>query len=315
MNCFRTAVLTGATGFIGSALARRLVDEGIKVYGIVRTNSSCNSLLEIMPGVEKIQVQSFKTEELKSIFSGIPVDIVFNLASYGVNQQHRDPKIMLEGNVDLVANLLLSLRDSVIKKFIHVGSCSEYGNLLKKDVLFEGDPIKPVSLYGAAKAASSIYGNALAINLGIPFVTLRLFGVYGVGENHFRLIPYLIHKLSQTKPVDLTPGDQVRDFLYIDDVIDALIAAAQSEKLALYSIFNVCSGHPTRIRDVAEAVADTIGRSRNLLLFGKRPHRQDEPMVVVGDNSRFIEATNWRPRITLAEGISKMVNASKVCIL
>lgn len=314
MNNIKTALVTGVTGFIGSALVRRLVSERVKVFCIVRTAGRDYSSLEGLPGVELINIKSFRKEEISKSLAGIRTDIVINLASYGVSQEDLDPEIMIEGNVNVVTSLLLATADWSLKKFIHTGSCSEYGES-PGESLTENHSLQPTSLYGAAKAASVIYGNAFAIRLGIPFITLRLFGVYGVGEGRSRLVPFLIDCLKKDKPVNLTYGEQVRDFLYIDDVINAYVLAARSSGIVQNTVYNVCSGRPTRVRDVAEAVADIMKKPKELLLFGNRPYRPDESMYIVGDNTQFCKATDWKPEVTLYEGIRKMIEAANDVVL
>lgn len=303
---FKSALITGGTGFIGTALINRLIQEKIKVYSIVRFNSNREETQK--KDVNYIFVESFKEDELKKKLAGLDVDMVFNLASYGVNPKDRDSHEMVTGNINVLSNLLLSLQKSSLNRFIHIGSCSEYGAPEKTAQSIDEDQrLHPQSLYGAAKAAAYIYGNTLAKILDIPFVALRLFGVYGIGERPYRLIPYIINKLMKNEPVDLTGGEQVRDFLYIEDVIGAIITAAVSKKIIFYQPYNVCSGQGIKIREVGHMVAENMGKSEDLLLWGERPYRIDEPMWLVGNNQRFIQATDWYPSINLKEGINRMV--------
>jgi nucleoside-diphosphate-sugar epimerase len=174
--------------------------------------------------------------------------------------------------------------------------------------LTEEDPLFPVSLYGAAKACSHVYGAAFAKLRNIPFCTLRLFGVFGPGEASYRLIPYVISHLRRDTPVDLTGGEQLRDLLYVDDVVEALLLAAKSDALPSGSSYNICSGQGVSIRRVAEEVAEAMNKPKNLLRFGARPYRADEPMWLVGDNQRFRSVTGWLPRVTLRDGIGEMVS-------
>jgi nucleoside-diphosphate-sugar epimerase len=192
--------------------------------------------------------------------------------------------------------------------FVYTGSCSEYG-IPKNEgrPIVETQALHPVSLYGAAKAAAGVFGGILASQLGVPFVTLRLFGAYGPHESPERLMPYLIRHLEKDSPVDLTPGGQVRDFLFEDDVADAFIAAATSEKIRLYNSYNVCSSVPVRIREVGERIADEMGKPRDLLRWGARPYRGDEPMWLVGDFQKFTRATAWRPTTNWRDGVSRVI--------
>lgn len=308
----RSALVTGATGFIGSVLVRRLLAERIKVHCLVRGKPRERSTLDALSGAEVIEAASFQTQDLKRSLAGLSAEVVFNLASYGVHQEDRDPEELLDGNVNLVTRLLLATSDWPLKRFIHTGSCSEYGLSSSAESFFsEEAPLRPVSPYGAAKAASFMYGNALAARLAVPFFTLRLFGVFGVGEGPQRLIPYLIERLQRNEPVDLTPGEQVRDLLYVDDVAEAFLVAGRHAGLTPYEAYNVCLGRPVRVREIGEAVADAMNKPRDLLHWGRRPYRKDEPMRIVGDNRRFTEATAWRPKVSLLEGIHRMIAAAE----
>jgi len=312
MTPLRSAVVTGGTGFIGSALVRRLVVAGARVLCLMRDKPRSDASLALLRGAEVVRLSSFHASEMEGCLREFSADVIFNLASYGARQEDRDPEALLEGNVGLVARLVSAAASAAPKRFIHAGSCSEYGASLANEIFFtEAQPLRPESVYGGAKAAAEFYGNTLARWLGVAFVTLRLFGVFGVGEGPQRLIPYLINRLQVNEPVDLTPGEQVRDFLYVDDVVEAFIVAAQDNGLTPYTAYNVCSGKPVRIREIGTLVADVMQKPRSLLQWGKRPYRRDEAMWIVGDNRRFTHATAWRPRVSLPDGIRRMVVSAK----
>jgi UDP-glucose 4-epimerase len=309
MRSFRSALVTGATGFIGSALVQRLLADRVQVTCLVRSRrrllAEPNS-----PDLRIIETHSFKDAELRQRLKDVPIDVVFHLASYGVRREDRDVRHLIEGNLELLADLLIAMAESPIRRFVHAGSCSEYGFPASDGILVsEQHPLNPTSLYGAAKAASFLFGNALASDLKIPFLTLRLFGVFGTREAPRRLLPYLIRRLASDQMVDLTPGEQVRDLLYEDDVVEAFISAAEAQGLNDGAVYNVCSGCPIRVRAVGEAVAYELGKPLHLLQWGKREYRSDEPMWLVGDNRRFASATGWQPSISLPAGIRRMISA------
>lgn len=307
----RSAVVTGGTGFIGSALVRRLVADGVRVLCPVRDKPTGDAPLALLRDAEVVRLSSFHTAELERYLREFSADVIFNLASYGVRPEDRDPEALLEGNAGLVARLVSAAAGVPPRRIIHAGSCSEYGAPPSSEIaLTEAQPLQPESVYGGAKAAAELYGNALASSLAVPFVTLRLFGVFGIGEGPLRLIPYLINHLKVDEPVDLTPGEQVRDFLYLDDVVEAFVAAALEDGLTPYTAYNICSGKPVRIREVGALVADVMQKPHSLLQWGKRPYRRDEAMRIVGDNRRFTQATAWRPRVSLLGGVRRMVIAA-----
>jgi len=305
-----SALVTGATGHIGSALVRRLAADGVRVTALVRKNSPARSRLPADPRVFPMEIDSSDPRAFRQAVENAPHDVVFNLASAGVNPADREPLAMLDGNVGLLASLLAASEKTRPRRFIHTGSCSEYASAEIGRRIDETFPVEPSSLYGAAKLCASLYGAALAAERGLSFLNLRLFGVFGVGEAPHRVVPYLIARLRENQPVDLTPGGQIRDWLYVDDVVDALLEAATCPHLPASGIFNVCSGHGIAVRELAEQVADTMQKPRDLLRFGVRPYRPDETIWVVGDNRRFTETTAWRPRVPIAEGIRRMLAAS-----
>jgi UDP-glucose 4-epimerase len=306
-GAFRSALVTGSTGFLGSALVSRLLTENVEVTCLVRPQSISKTVeFASDPGFRVIE---FDGLNLESKLRGAAAEVVFHLASYGVQPGHSDLVSMVEGNVSILLRLLRAAAGWPLRRFVHTGSCSEYGYPQREGALIaETHPIGPKSLYGAAKAASVLCGNALASSLGVPFVTLRLFGAFGTREAPQRLVPYLISGLLNDQAVDLTGGEQVRDLLFEDDVVSAFLAAATSEGLKSGEVYNVCSSRPTRIREMGEIVADAVAKPRDLLHWGERPYRSDEPMWLVGDNCRFRQATGiWSPKVTLHEGVRRMV--------
>jgi nucleoside-diphosphate-sugar epimerase len=301
------ALVTGATGFIGAALSRRLASAGTRTTCVVREDSAAGSKLAGIRGISVVRVSSFEPEALRLALANVPMDVVFHLASYGVKAGQRDPVQLVEGNVRLLERLLSSLSGKPIRRFVYTGSCSEYGPAAEPERLSELHPLSPASGYGAAKAAAEARGVALAGELGIPFVPLRLFGVYGVGEAEHRLIPYLVRHLSRGETPSLTGGEQTRDLTYIEDVVEALIDAATAPRIRPPTPYNVCSGKPVQIRAVARCVATLLGKPEADLGLGRLPYRDDEPMWIVGDPRKFHEDTGWQPRVDLVDGIRRVI--------
>src|ERR1043166_4124421 len=190
MTQLRSALVTGSTGFIGGALVQRLVHEGVEVTCLVREKARPFPI-ERLSDVRVIEIPAFEGEALKSCLADVRADVVFNLAAYGVQPADRDPGLLIEGNVGMVAHLLEAVAEWPIRRFIHTGSSAEYGHAAREGVpIAEDQVLQPISPYGAAKAASVLFGAAYASHLEIPFNTLRLFGVFGAGEGPSRLVPY-----------------------------------------------------------------------------------------------------------------------------
>ena len=172
--------MTGSTGFLGSALVTRLLAENVKVTCLFRSQS-ISKAHAFADGrrICVVEAPSFETSVLQSKLAGLSAEVIFHLASYGVEQADRDIDQLVEGNVSIVLHLLRATAHWPLRRFVHTGTCSEYGYPGPRGTLIaETHSVQPRSLYGAVKAASVLCGNALASSLSIPFVTLRLFGVF-----------------------------------------------------------------------------------------------------------------------------------------
>lgn len=302
-----SVLVAGATGFIAQALFRCLETLEIPTQALVFTD---RGQLQRIPGRASFEVHEASAADNASMEEAIESaspEIVVNLAAGGVSPDERQPDNLTDGNAGLLESLLKACAKNPPRLFLHAGSCSEYGPADEGTLITENHPVTPTSKYGVAKAAASELGFSLAPELGVPMVTFRLFHVYGNGEKETRLIPDLIKRLGANKAADLTPGDQVRDFIYVDDAANAFRVAWDAAELEPYQVFNVCSGSPVTVRAVAEKVADAMEKPHDLLNFGALPKREDEEPWIVGDNAKFTGAAGWRPGVTLDEGIRRMV--------
>lgn len=303
MTAPRVAVVTGGTGFIGSALVRRLAADGAHVTCLVRRDSERAARVRDMDGVSVVPF-----DEMPG-FAAPAGSVVYNLASYGVRPDQRDPELLVEGNATLLLRLIAAAKRWSAARVVHIGSCAEYAMATAPALVTEQHPLGTGSLYGAAKAAAYLLGTAQARQLGVPMVTLRLFGTYGPGEAPHRLIPHLVSRLSRGERATLTSGEQFRDLTYVDDVVDACLAAARPNMLENLGTYNVCSGTPVKIRTVAETVARVMRRPMSDLGFGDAALRDYETAWLVGDPARFRAATDIKPQVDLEDGIRRSIAA------
>ena len=308
MTATRTALVAGATGFVGSAVARRLLADGWRVVAPVRRQSTGRHRLSGLSGLDVIEVGGYTPDELRPAFAARP-DVVFNLASAGV-AGGTDPDEIVAGNVTLALKLLRAAGEAGVKRFVHTGSCFEYAAVPAGQRMSESSPAVPWSVYGAAKLASVHLARTTAVMFKVPLVVLRLFGVFGPGEAPRRLVPYLVDRLRRGEAVDLTPGTQVRDLLYIDDAADAFVMAAEAPTLGDDGqMYNVCSGVPVAVRQVGDTVARLLNAPPELLRWGAIPPRTEEPPWIVGDGERFRSATGWQPKFDLDAGLKATIAA------
>jgi len=296
-------MVTGASGFIGAALTDHLRRKGKRVLAAGRPSS-------LLPRADMhVRVAWPTPEELRPLLEDEQVDVLYHCAAYGVAPDQRDMKTMFDANVRAAGAWVEVAAAFEMPAFVYVGSCSEYGSPCEEIPIDEDRPLDAVELYGASKAAGGQWARAVAQHLGVGFQWLRLFGVVGPGEPVHRLLPYLHNRLRAGHRVDLTPGQQWRDFLHIDDAVAGLSLAGEAARNGQFGTFNLCSGKGVKLRLVAEAVARAMGVSADLLDFGGRPYRADEPMWMVGDCSRFEALTDFRASIGIEDAVSRTISA------
>ncbi len=307
----RSVLVVGGTGFIGRALLGRLNYHGFRTTALAFLDRGQAERLTDFAGLNVLPAASSELTDLIASLSDQRFDYIINLSSGGVRPEDRSPAALEESNSVFLVRLLEAVAACAPRLFVHAGSWSEYAPPQDRSPILEGHPLQFGTGYGGAKSIAERNGLACAVGLGIPFVTLRLFHVYGPGEADHRLTPYLMSSLTAGCVADLSSGDQVRDFLFVDDVADAFIAALSSGRMIADSAYNVCSGIPVSVRHVSQMFCDTLGCSHDMLRFGALPARPDEAPWVVGDGTLFEKATGWRPEHTLEQGLRKTMSLSR----
>ena len=229
------------------------------------------------------------------------VDVIFHLAAVGVTGEVGDVRQVVTGNVDGALAVLLAAR-RLGSRLIYCGSCFEYGpgERWSEDAL-----PAPTTEYGAAKAAGWLLANAFARRTGLEVVSLRPFTMYGPMEPPGRLVPSVVRQALAGRAIDLTPGDQLRDFVFVDDAVDAFVAAATTDA-AVGGTFNICSGTAVTVRDVVSRVLHCTG-SRSEARFGALSYRPTELAVLSGDPTRAAQVLGWRARVSLEDGLARTI--------
>jgi len=303
-------LVAGINGFIGAALARCLKAAGWRVVGLLRSGSSWDRLAEIA-GLELIEVAAYTPDELKRAVTPVAADVVINLAAAGVTPGVNDLMELIHGNAALAANLLQAVAGRQVRRFLHVGSCAEYAPGAIGLPMDESWPQEPASPYGVAKLTATHWARVQALRLDVPLTVVRLFGVYGPSEAPHRLLPAIVRGLASGQGVDLTPGLQQRDWLFVDDAADALAQAASADDLGPSgAVYNVCTEQAASVHDLGAAACALLNAPAHLLRWGALPYRPDEPMWVVGDATRFRERTGWQPRWTWPDGVRATLQLS-----
>jgi nucleoside-diphosphate-sugar epimerase len=301
------ALVTGATGFIGRHLVAALIDAKTQVVALTRPGSRVPE--QWRGGVTCIECSDWSEAGLRAALASHHFEVAFHLATYGVRPTDRDPDQMLRVNVDFPA-LFVHFCKERGARLVMAGTFSEYQKPADQSRLTEQSPLETGKIYGASKAAGGIVASALAESLGVKLRLLRFFKVYGAGEAPHRLLPSLVAGLSRAERVPLSNGTQIRDFIYVDDVVDACIKAAddtESPPRASTATWNVCTGVGHSVRTCAALVAQAMGRRADLLGFGDLPLRADDEPYLVGDGERMYCEIGWRPKHHLEAGIRAAV--------
>lgn len=317
-----SALVTGGTGFIGSNLIKELLERNWEVYALVRKNSSLGyGRLKNIKNIKYIYVEELfnhNDKELDEVALGsvnidrtLPqFDICFHLAAYGVDYSQQNVNELIDGNIKFTMDVFNFCKENKTKKIINTGSCFEYG-LNEGKKLNEEDKLNPQSMYASAKASSVIMANAYSRKNNIHLVTIRPFAIFGENEGIHKFVPQLMKSVILNESMKMTSGEQVRDYLYIKDLIEAYITLAVTD-IPLYEAYNVCSGIEVRIKDLAVEVAKFSVNSLELFNFGAIPYRKNEVMHFVGDNSKIKNYTKWEPKYSLQQGLKKTYEWYKV---
>jgi nucleoside-diphosphate-sugar epimerase len=299
MHC----LVTGASGFLGSHLVRKLVDEGHEVAALVRASSD---LWRIQPVVNHVRFIYSSLADIPTAANAIAdfrPDTVFHLAWTGGNSsKFANDDAQIFDNIPGSLNLLRIAHQAGASRFVYLGSTVEYGTY--QIPVRETDIPQPFNLYGQAKLAVMRLSEALCAQYGMKFAGVRLFWAYGPMDDKLRMIPSVITKLLNRERPSLTAGTQIWDFLYVEDAVRALLALASCQYDS--SIFNLGSGVPVSIRDVVLQIRKQIDPSLEIG-FGEVPFAPNQVMHLEADISRLKAATGWVPQTSLQDGIRRTV--------
>jgi nucleoside-diphosphate-sugar epimerase len=186
------------------------------------------------------------------------------------------------------------------RRIVMIGTCAEYD--ADAGYLREDGPVRPATLYAASKLATRLVVEPLAARGGAALAWARLFYLYGPDEDPRRMIPALIRALLDGRDFPATDGEQVRDYLHVDDVAAALATLVGSGEPG---VFNICSSEGIRVRRIMQMIGDQIGKAE-LIHFGEQPRREWEPPFICGDNSK-LRSLGWRPGRELEDGLRETI--------
>jgi nucleoside-diphosphate-sugar epimerase len=295
-------LVTGASGFIGSCLARDLIADGHDVHLLLRAESAAERLAGLEGHFTPQRADLRDAAAVKRAVDAARPDVVFHAAAHGTFPGPRDRATIFGSNLLGTVNLLEALERHDCRALVNAGSSSEYGH--KARPIREDDSLEPRTDYAVTKAAATLLWQAEA-HRGRPAVTVRIFSAYGPWEDPTRLASYVMGCCLRGEVPRVTSSGQPRDWVYADDVV-ALLRAAADTPAARGQILHAGGGVRHTARDLVEAVTDVCGGP--MAEFGSAPPRADEPGVWVADIARTGELTGWVPRHDLRAGVRRMWN-------
>ena len=296
----KSILITGGTGFIGFHLAKRCLNLRWSVTSLSTSNPPKKRRLK---GVKyKLCDISNKNKLLKKIKPNY--DYVVNLAGY-VDHTHK-VKTMKSHYVGF-KNLTHLFLNTKIKKFVQIGSSVEYGKIRSPQHERNSDN-KTFSIYGRAKLLSTKLSQSLYKRFNFPVTVLRLYLVYGPYQDINRVIPITILNSIKNKKFDCSEGLQLRDFTYIDDVVEAIIKTLRIKKSS-GQILNIGQGKPVQVKKVINKICELLDSGRPQ--FGKIKFRDDEIMNLHPSITKAKKILNWTPKIKINSGLKKTINYYK----
>ena len=298
-------LVTGASGFIGSALVDELVRRGKEVHCLLRPGGQARYLAAVSSRICVHSVDLSNADGVRDAVSASQPEVVFHLAAVGVTDVTVDPALAVEVNVVGLLNLLAALRGR-FRVFVNTGTCHEYGS--GEPPFREDQDPRPELPYAITKTAAWRFCNRFWQTQRWPIVTVRPFAVYGPRQAPSAFIPACIRAAQQGRDFDMTGGEQRRDWIYVGDVVEGLIRASTVPEAA-GGTFNLCTGRESTLYEVACLIVEQSGK-RIAINRGALPYREGENWRLVGDNTRARTILRWEPHVTLTEGIRRTIQAA-----
>jgi nucleoside-diphosphate-sugar epimerase len=298
-------LVTGASGFLGSHLTARLLDEGAAVHALTSAVSSVypQRLLPLRDRIVLHEGSLADRSAMDAVAAQARPQLVFHLGAYthvGKSWQRVDECVQV--NVQGTVNLLQALAPFGIEKFVYTGTSEIYGDV---DVPFREDgPANPISPYSVSKYAGERYCRMFHQGRGWPVVMVRPFNAYGPAQSPDRVIPEIIVRALRGQPLLMTQGRQTREFNYASDIAAGFLAAGlRGEPGRLY---NLGCGQEVSMAELATTILGLMGDPIKAQL-GALQDRPTEIWRMYADAARAREELGWAPEVPLAEGLARTI--------
>lgn len=302
----KPVLVTGATGFIGSHLVRRLVDDGADVHALTSSVSSVypTRLLDLKAQITLHEGNLTDRSAMDAIAESVRPSHVFHLGAYThVGKSWRRVDECVQANVQGTVNLLQALDGTGYERFVYTGTSEIYGDV---EVPFREDTlVNPISPYSVSKYAGERYCRMFHSGYGWPVVMVRPFNAYGPWQTPDRIIPEIIGRAIRGEELRMTQGLQTREFNFVEDLVAGFVLLATAPGVE-GELFNLGCGEDVSMRTLAKTILDLMGNPIEPH-FGALPDRPTEIWHMYCDNSKVRDRVGWAPQHSLEDGLRKTI--------
>ncbi|WP_281417500.1 NAD-dependent epimerase [Lentibacillus saliphilus] len=325
-----TILITGAAGFIGSHLSKRLLKEGHKVIGIDNINDYYDPKLK-EARLKNLEHKNFKfvktdledLDTVNHVFQENNPDIVINLAAQaGVRYSLENPHVYVNSNVVGFTNILESCRHHNVKHLIYASSSSVYGANTSKPFSTSDNIDHPLSLYAATKKSNELFAHTYSHLYGLPTTGLRFFTVYGPWGRPDMALFLFTKAIVNDEPIDVfNHGKMMRDFTYVDDIVESITRLIEKpakpnlnwsgtnpdpgSSYAPYKVYNIGNNSPVRLMEFIEAIENKLGKKAMKNYLPLQAGDVPETYANVEDLFRDID---FQPQTTIQDGVNNFID-------
>jgi UDP-glucose 4-epimerase len=300
----RTVLVTGAAGFIGAALCRRLRSEGHRVVGY--DNLSRGRREHLPPDVRLIEGDVRDAVRTREAVAAAEPDCVIHLAAmHFIPDCIARPQDTMAVNVEGTRRLLDGCRGSAVSRFVLASSAAVYAPS-DRPCTEDSTPLRPLEVYGESKLAAEQLARAFHDETGVSTTVLRLFNAVGRHETNPHVLPHILESLRTSDAIGLGNMSARRDYVDTRDVADAILAVMDAPRG--HQVFNVGTGVAHSVNDIVERLRRILGREIQVVAEPARMRPTDRELLVA-DIQRIRHATRWTPRLSLDDTLEDLVAA------
>jgi UDP-glucose 4-epimerase len=294
-------VITGASGFLGSYVINQCASFGFTPIVLKRVGSKKE--WDTGKGCVIVKCDDLENNETINLLIKYRPKSFLNLAWWGVDSNTRDNPQQVSYNIPYTLGTVKLANRIGCQQWVGIGSLSEYGQTVSK-VDEKYNPL-PVTIYGKTKLASAWATEALCQSYGMKSAWLRLGSIYGPGDADHWLIPSVIRSFMQGIPPELTPSEQICDYLYAGDAAEAILNVVKNQ---LDGIYNIGSGNGVSVKEIVTEIKNKINTNLKIK-FGAKPYSSNQIMHMEANIQKIKVFTGWVPTTSFSNGISRTVDS------